>query len=59
MDPLTLIAFVSAGVTVIQKAVALIQDLQSGRIKPEDIDPETLRMPTVSEIEDLVRQGKL
>jgi len=59
MDPITIMALISAAIAIAQKGIGLYNDLQSGKIKPEDIDPETLRMPTVAEIEQMVKDGKL
>jgi hypothetical protein len=54
MDPLTIIALVNAASMLIAKGVGLLADLQSGKIKPEDIDPESLKMASW---EDIVAQA--
>jgi len=50
MDPVTIIALINAASMLIVKGVGLLADLQSGKIKPEDIDPESLKMASWDEI---------
>jgi len=58
MDPITIMAIIGAAIQVVSKGVALLSDIQSGRIKPEDIDPATLRAPDVDELIRKVRAGE-
>jgi hypothetical protein len=59
MDPLTIIAIVNASIVVVTKGLALLADIQAGRINPEDIPVDALRAPDVEEIEKQVRAGTL
>jgi hypothetical protein len=58
MDPITIIAIITAAINVASKGIALMADINSGLIKPDDIKPEDLKALDVDEIIRRVRAGE-
>lgn len=58
MSALEIIAIITACLELAQRGATLLAGLQEGSIKPDDIDPESLKAPDVEAIIAKVRAGQ-